>query len=115
MVIVERAMLAPACCMFTKTSEGPFIDLLREFDLDHAGRIYIKASYARELGAFAGLPSIDQLEAAETERDELRAKVEELEQENASLREFEQAAEYTLQHFDGRVKRKPGPRPKQPA
>ena len=103
-------MLTPACCMFTKSSEGPFIDLGGDFDYDHAGRMYIKASYARELGTFAGLPSQDAVDVLTEERDELKARVAVLEQELEELREFEQAATYTVKHMGGKVRRPPGPK-----
>lgn len=77
---VDSAVLVPAQCMFTKTHEGPFIDFGRDFDFDHVGRIYVKESFAREMGVFCGLPSIE-------ERDNLILQVENRVAETADLRE----------------------------
>jgi outer membrane murein-binding lipoprotein Lpp len=115
MNIVEVAYLAPAQCLFTGSAEGPFIDLHREFGFEHAGRMYIKTSFARELGTFAGLPSADAVEALEARVQELEAENEQLADEVESLREFEQAATYTVEHMGQKVKRRPGPKPKNPA
>lgn len=114
MHIVDIAYLAPAQCMFTHTAEGPFIDLGREFGLDHAGRMYIKTSYARELGHFAGLPSIDELEQARAEIEDLKAQVAELEAANDAMSEFNQAAKYTVEAMGRKVQKKPGRPKKQP-
>lgn len=112
---VERAELAPAQCLFTKSHRGPFLDMLRDFDFDHVGRMYVQVEFAKQLGVLAGLPSLDEvaslkqkLAAVSDERDELREEVE-------SLREFEQAATYTVEHMGQKVRRKPGPKAKEPA
>lgn len=110
MVIVERAMLAPAMCMLRKTAEGPFIDLLREFDFDHEGRMYLSVAAARELGVFAGLPSQDSVDAAREAERGLREQVARLERENEELRQFKDAAEYTLHALGTKVRQKPGPK-----
>lgn len=110
MQIVETAYLAPAQCAFTHTTEGPFIDLQREFGYDHVGRIYIKVSFARELGVMAGLPSADELEGAREANEALREQLLEQEDELRELREFKAAATYTVEHMGERIRKKPGPK-----
>lgn len=79
---VDQAALVPGQCTFTKSHVGPFIDFGRDFEYDHVGRIYVKESFAREMGVFAGLPSLEerdglvaQLEAANASLEQLRALV----------------------------------------
>jgi hypothetical protein len=113
MRIVETAALAPAMCSITKSANGPFIDLLRDFDYDHAGRFYIKTSVVREMAEMCGAPREGTVDQALGENEVLRMRVAELEAEVASLREFEQSAKYTLEHFGEKARRKPGRKPQE--
>jgi hypothetical protein len=61
-------------------------------------------------GHLAGLPHPDAVEALEQRVGELEAVNRELGEEVESLREFEQAATYTVEHMGQKVKRKPGPK-----
>lgn len=111
MVIVEKATLAPAMCAITKSANGPFIDLLRDFDFDHAGRFYLKTSVVREMAELAGAPKEGSLSTALAENDVLKMRISELERELESLREFERAATYTVEHMGEKVRKKPGRKP----
>lgn len=110
---VDTATLAPAMCMFTKSATGPFIDLGRDFDFDHVGRVYIREEYARELGRFVGLVDPDALGDGEREELEgLRGKVAQLEEEIAEL-DGALGAIDVLESRDFRARKRPGRRPKQ--
>ena len=50
--LVDRPVLVPGRCMFTG-GNGPCVDFLRDFDLDHDGRIYIGVDFAREIGRWS--------------------------------------------------------------
>lgn len=96
---VDKAALVPGQCLFTKTHEGPFIDFGRDFDFDHVGRIYVKESFAREMGVFCGLPSIEerdnlilQVENRVAETADLRARNDELKARVAELEDFKRLA-----------------------
>lgn len=104
---VETATLAPAMCAFTKSAKGPFIDLGRDFDFDHAGRIYIREAYARELGLFVGLVDLPE-ESDELERAYERIAV--LEDELAVSDGVIEAID-VIESRDFRARKRPG-RPK---
>lgn len=96
---VDKATLVPAQCMFTRTHEGPFIDFGLDFDFDHVGRIYVKESFAREMGVFCGLPSLEErdelragLASATAANDQLRSLVEEKDQRIRELEAFRDEA-----------------------
>ena len=115
MIVVDVPRLFNAQCLVLKRSDperGPYIDLLRDFDMAHQGRMYVSRvaveSMARELGLISG------------DESELRNRVAKLEGELGeanleleSLREFEQSANYTLSHFGQKVRKKPGRKPKE--
>lgn len=116
MIVVDVPRLFNAQCLVTKRSDperGPYIDLLRDFDMDHQGRMYISRlaveSMARKLGLISGDEDLLRDRVAELERQ-----LEEAQRELESLREFEQAANYTMTHFGQKVRKKPGRKPKQP-
>ena len=54
--LVDRPVLVPGRCMFTG-GNGPCVDFLRDFDLDHDGRIYIGVDFAREIGRYRNDPA----------------------------------------------------------
>lgn len=96
---VEKATLVPAQCMFTRSHEGPFIDFGVDFDFDHVGRIYVKESFAREMGVFCGLPSLEEVaelrkrQAAQmAANDQLASMVEEKDQRILELEAFRDEA-----------------------
>lgn len=110
MFLVEKATLAPAMCAFTKSAEGPFIDMGRDFDFDHVGRVYLRVSYARELGRFAGLVEPDEIDRLRSELDEANARVLQLEEELAAADGVIDAID-VIESRDFRTRRRPG-RPK---
>lgn len=104
--VVARPELWPAQCMFTG-GNGECLDLLRDFTPVHEGRMYISTVYAREIGAAVGLADPQLLQE---EIDRLRSVVDEQTVELERLHAFEEAAEYTLSHWDRKVRKKPGPK-----
>lgn len=111
---VETATFVPGQCMFTDSAKGPFIDLLRDFDDRHVGRMYVQVEFARQLGVLAGLPSLDEVTELKRLLDEVTTERDELLEEVESLREFEQSARYTVETLGHRIRRKPGPKTKEP-
>lgn len=111
MFLVDRPMLAPGICMFTGTNAGPLIDLGRDFDIQHEGRMYVKASFAMEMAELAGAPSRKTVNDALGENEVLKMRVAELERENRELREFNEAARYTVESMGQHVRKKPGRKP----
>src|SRR3954467_12406947 len=107
--IVEKAVLGPGQCMLSKSHNGPFIDFLRDFDFDHAGRMYLQVEQARQLGVLAGLPSLDEVSAMKRKLAEVTDERDALLEEVESLREFEQSARYTVESLGHKIRRKPGP------
>lgn len=107
---VEAATLRPAQCMFTRSANGPFIDLGRDFDLDHDGRMYIKTSYARELGLFVGLQDPADMDALRFELDAANAEIlrleEELEQADGVINAID-----VIESRDFRARKRPGRKP----
>lgn len=110
MFLVESATLRPALCMFTKSAKGPFIDLGRDFDFDHDGRIYIRVEYARELGRFVGLTDPEDVEALRVELDSALAEVAHLEEELAQADGVIDAID-VIESRDFRSRKRPGRRP----
>lgn len=110
MVLVESADLRPGLCMFLKTAQGPFIDLLRDFDFDHDGRMYVSVQYAMELGRAAGLVDPGDVDAARGELEAARARIVELEDELSVADSVIDAID-VIESRDFRARRKPG-RPK---
>jgi len=110
-----------AQCLITKRADedrGPYLDLLREFDINHQGRMYISRSAVEDMVSAFSEAGVDldtpgsrdlvemteRAEGAEAELVELASEVE-------SLREFEQSARYTMDHFGEKVRKKPGRKP----
>jgi len=79
--------------------------------------VVLSVAGIREAARFIGLPTQEQVQELTEERDGLAAHLAELEDEVQSLREFEQAATYSLEHLGSKVRKKPGRKPadKQPA
>lgn len=115
MFVVERPTLFHPQCLVSKRADdkhGPYIDLGRDFDHDHQGRMYISAVSVRAmettLDEYVGEPTREELIAKAREGEEAKQRVGELEAEVESLREFERSAQYTLERFGEKVRKKPG-------
>jgi hypothetical protein len=81
----------------------------------HEGPIRLSLTAIRELARTAGLPT-EESHAALLERVEgLEAELVEAHAELLSLREFEQAATYSLEHLGSKVRKKPGRKPREEA
>lgn len=93
-MLVDVAYLAPAQCMFTKSANGPFIDFGRDFDFDHAGRMYAKVSYIEELAEEFG-SMVPRRALADAE-----ARIGELELEVAAERARADGAEACFEAID---------------
>ena len=116
MNVVDVPRLFNAQCLVLKRSDperGPYIDLLRDFDMAHQGRMYVSRvaveSMARKLGLLSGDEADLRGRVAELEAELVEAN-EELE----SLREFERSANYTMSHFGQKVRKKPGRKAREP-
>jgi len=105
---VERAEYPPNQCAVTLSAHGPFVDTGKNMDTID-GRVYVSLQGIREL--IKASPIKDELDAQLKERDDEIAR---LQAELAEADKFQEAAEYTLAHFGGKVQRKPGPRKKKP-
>lgn len=73
-------------CAILKTHKGRMVDLLRDFDFDHQGRIYISEQAVRDMGALFGMATAERvselqerLAEAEAAQERLQAEVDELE------------------------------------
>lgn len=75
MIVVETPTLFHPQCLVTKRGDaehGPYVDLLRDFDVDHQGRMYVSERAVEQMASALGHPTL-------SEAQELRTKVEELE------------------------------------
>lgn len=113
MRIVERAELAPAQCAFTKSMNGPFVDLLRDFDFDHQGRVYIRVEFVKDLGRLVGMVDVAELDAVLGQVERLEGQVAELEGELEESRRFRDALD-VIESEGFRARRKPGRPRKEP-
>lgn len=82
--IVETARLFPGRCMLSGRGDGPFIDLNRDFDLDHQGRIYLRVKVAQDIGRVVGMATKGEHDALRDELAAATARVTELEAELAT-------------------------------
>lgn len=105
--------LTPAQCMLLKKGDVPCFDLLRDFDFDHDGRIYLSVSAVEDLAAQIGLVPV---ETGEARVAELEAQVElllaELEDErrvNSAIDVLE-SRDFTARRKAGRPKTKTAPK-----
>jgi hypothetical protein len=105
---VERAEYAPNQCAVTLSADGPFVDTGKNMDTIE-GRVYVSMQGIREL--IKASPIKDEIQAQLDERD---TEIARLKSELAEADKFQEAAEYTLSRFGGKVQRKPGPRKKKP-
>ncbi len=76
MEVVQDALVAPGCCVFTSTSSGPMVDLGQQ--VAHHGRGYISLALAGKIAAAIG--AVDPLRMAELEAENvlLRQRLDEL-------------------------------------
>lgn len=119
MIAVDHPTLFHPQCLVTKRADpkfGPYVDLLKDFDHDHQGRMYVSRVAVETMAKTLGLPSSDEVEELRVKVAEKDARLQELEGEIESLREFEKAARYTVEHMGQKVRKKPGrpPKPKEP-
>ena len=98
-------------CLVTNRSDIPVVDFgVHTQGLDQ--RVVLSVAALRQACEAAGF--VSDLEFAELREanQNLGKEIEELRRENEDLKEFEEAATYTVEHLGQRVRRKPGPRPK---
>lgn len=115
MIAVDAPVLFNAQCLVTRRSDperGPYVDLLRDFDIDHRGRMYISRVAVQEMARTLGLITGEEQQLRE-ENERLQAELEDVRAELESLQEFERSANYTLEHFGQKVRKKPGRKPKE--
>lgn len=111
MQIVDRAMQYPAHCMWTFKTDaedaGPWLDLGRDFDERHDGRMYLRVVVAQEIGAQVGMV---RPEAHQELAEELAAAKEReaaLQEQVVELEEFKQAV-YVMKSEGFKAGKKPG-------
>src|SRR4051794_16953286 len=105
MDIVERCWLAPGHCAASLKHEDPkgFIDTGLVPPLVDP-RIYISVSWVEEHARKLGFVDRSDLDSAER-------RIVELEEELRIADEFAEAAEYTVTHLGGNIRKKPGRKP----
>lgn len=115
MQIVDRAMQYPAYCMWTFKTDadgaGPWLDLARDFDERHQGRMYLQVTAAQTIGEAAGMVKpehVEQLEQQLALRDE---RVNQLEEQVTELQEFKRSV-YVMKSAGYTQAKKPGRPPK---
>lgn len=108
MFIVEGdAPLVPGMCLVTKKGPGgPFVDLGRDFDIDHVGRMYIHISAVRDLWNVVK----DRYEPKGPDPKDVR--IAELEAK-LGVAEKKLEAIYVLKQTGFSTQKKPGRKPKQ--
>lgn len=111
MQIVERAMQYPAYCFWTFKTDadggGPWLDLGRDFDERHDGRMYLSLSAAQSFGEAAGMIRAETHQAAVEQLEQKDAAIAELEQQVRDLEEFK-AAVYVMKSEGYQSAKKPG-------
>lgn len=78
-------------CLITKRNDGPFVDIGRDFDFDHQGRMYISHSAIRDLGHMIGMVDQGELDLKDQELEEIRALNNDLAKQVEKLEKFKQA------------------------
>lgn len=115
MQIVDRADQYPAHCLWTyKTSsmtEEPFLDLGRDFDERHDGRMYLLVSSAQTIGEAAGCVKPDVHQAALDALDEAQKTASRLADQVAELEAFKESV-YVMTSEGYRAAKKTGRPPK---
>lgn len=111
MQIVERAMQYPAQCFWTFKTDadggGPWLDLGRDFDERHDGRMYLSVTAAMTFGEAAGMVRPETHEAALEQVAQKDAAIAELEEKVRQLEEFKQAV-YVMKSEGYQSAKKPG-------
>ena len=116
MIAVPTPTLFHPQCMVTKRADperGPYVDLLRDFDMDHQGRMYVSRVAVEDMAATLGLPGkaeAERLAEAERELEDARARIAQLEEELSAQDTVIQAID-TLESAEFRARKRAG-RPK---
>lgn len=111
MQIVTQPTLTPSCCLVTKKAGVECFDLLRDFDFDHTGRMYISLTSVRDMARMIGM--VDPTEVDQDRVAELEAERDQLAKELEDLRAFRQAVD-VIESQEFRARKKAG-RPKKEA
>ena len=115
MQVVDHAVLWNPMCLVRKTSDGPMVDLLRDYDPDNQGRIYISVAAVADLAKACDFPTPEEHAEALERIADLEDQLAVASDRVAELEEFEESATWTLKHLDSNVKRKPGRKPQEKA
>jgi hypothetical protein len=105
--IVPHPTLTPSQCLLTKKAGIPCIDLMRDFDFDHQGRMYLSVSAAMDLGRLVGLVAPEKLEALESENASLTSELDQLRAELEVARAQLSAID-VIESADFRARKKAG-------
>lgn len=115
---VDRVDSHPfACAVLPQVGREHERGYIRTFNIIPSGahdpEVFVSVVAIEQLAHEIGHPTRDEFEARGRLLEEQQERIEQLEAENKSLREFEQAAVYSLEHVGQKVRKKPGPRPKE--
>jgi hypothetical protein len=110
----DQASIRPHRCavlpyMGNSNASG-WIDTGSKLDMDH---VYVSFEAVCEMAQMLGWVGPSVLREKEAQIASLRAVVEQRDAELAEADKLIQASRYSLESFGGKVKHKPGPRPKQ--
>lgn len=109
---VDQAITRPfRCAVVPYAGNGSgrmFIDTGQDLDLEH---VYISDVAAEQIAKMLGWVPPATVDTQAEQIAELNAKLSEATAEIESLREYERASQYTLEHFGEKVRRKPGRKP----
>lgn len=111
MQIVERAMQYPAYCFWTFKTDadggGPWLDLGRDFDERHDGRMYLSVASAQSFGEAAGMVRPELVAMKDAELESAAARIADLEEQVRVLTEFKDAV-YVMKSEGYQSAKKPG-------
>lgn len=88
MIVVERPTLFHAQCLVTGRGDpehGPYIDLVRDFDFVHQGRMYVSVGAVRQMAKLLEEPDRQIHEVLTETAEELLSENERLRKENEDL------------------------------
>lgn len=98
----------PAQCLVTKKGgDEPFVDLGRDFDFDHVGRMYVHHSAIRDMWNL-----VKHLYEEDEEVDDRDERIRELEEEVEELRKFKESI-WVIKSQGMSPQKKPGRKPKE--
>lgn len=95
----------PGMCMLTKRNDGQILDLDRDFDPDHVGRMYLHTDLVRDM--WEAVRHLYEQPVEDT-RDQ---RIAELEEELSRLEKVVDSV-YTLKQHGYSTQKKPGRKPK---